>query len=193
VTKAWSESEQRAIVDAATVMVLRWPEIDQATKVEGAVWYPQRWEFCQRVWPEHPERVAACLAATSPQTTWNVNVAWTLKAVAAWQAGEQVPAIGTLSMRDKAWRVLAGDDPVPVLNGPKITDFYLSIAGHTDRPVIDRWAARAAGFELPANQGIGARLYRLISEAYSLAARQLDVPARTLQATLWIDKRGAAE
>lgn len=195
-TKAWSAAEQHAIVDTATVLVAAWNDTTRIEQVEGALWYPERWEFCQRLWPEHPARVAVVLSAMSPRTPWDVTKAWTTSVVSAYLAGGDCPACGTGRMRDKAWRGCQGESHetiLPPLTSPKTSDFYLSISGRTDRPVIDRWAARAAGWTIRDNQGIQPRQYRLLSEAYVLAARLLDVPPRTLQATLWIWKRGSGE
>lgn len=194
--KAWSEREQRAIVDAATILVANYGDTSRIERVEGALWYPQRWEFCQRLWPEHPERVAVCLAALSARTGWETTQAWTSAVVSAALAGRECPAVGTEAMRGKAWRACQGEDfdtILPAATSPKTRDFYLSICGASDRPVIDRWAARAAGWTLRDNQGIQPRAYALLSEAYVLAAQLLDVTPRYLQATLWVWKRGSGE
>lgn len=189
----WSDAEQRAIVEAATTAVLLYGETEQCERVEGAVWYPERWVFCERLWPEHPERVAGMLAATSSRTTWQVNQAYVVRLMTAITSGAECPNVHTFDGRDKAWRIAHGEDIPTVLHGPKITDFYYSIIGVTDRPVIDRWMARAMGWNLRDNQGLQPRQYRLLSEALTLAARQLDVSPRYLQATLWIHKRGGSE
>lgn len=192
----WSRAEQRAIVDAGTILVAEHGHTDRATRVEGALWYPDRLSFCARLWPEHPERVALVLAVTSARTSWVVNQAYTTRVVGAYLAGQQCPAVGTISMRTKAWRAVAGEDPesvIPRATAPKTSDFYRAIMGDTSVAVIDRWAARAAGWDLPDNQGIRPRKYRLLSEAYVLAAHLLNVSPRYLQATLWIAKRGSGD
>lgn len=194
--KEWTEREQRAIVDAATVLVDAYGQTSRIERTEGAVWYPERWVFCQRLWPEHPERVAIVLAAMSARTGWEITQAWATHIVSAYLAGDDVPACGTLTMRDKAWRACQGESAESILpprTSPKTSDFRLSIIGRTDRPVIDRWAARAAGWTVSDNQGIQPRQYRLLSDAYVLAARLLNVTPRYLQATLWIWKRGSGE
>jgi hypothetical protein len=194
--KEWSEAEQRAIVDAATILVANYGETEAVERTEGALWYPERWVFCERLWPEHPERIAIVLAALSPRTGWDTTQAWATKLVGAFLAGHECPDVGTMAMRDKAWRAMQGESVetiLPARTSPKTYDFYLSILGRTDRPVIDRWAARAAGFALRDNQGLQPRQYHLLSAAYVLAARLLNVTPRYLQATLWIWKRGSGE
>lgn len=158
-----------------------------------------------------PARGAALIAALSPRTSWRLNLeaasaaaraARRLRAdgifcddddaleAAVWHATE---SHGLSDPRRKAARILAGGRPDAILGGSKVRAFWRNLSGDERAVTVDVWAARAAlGHWLP-SPSFSPRTYERIARAYQAAADRIGIPPRELQATIWIDIRGAAD
>jgi len=107
-----------------------------AEREHGRSWYRMARDLAHTLDAEHPERAAGVIAAVSPLTPWDRNVEL---AKMAYRDGK---ASKTLSRNvDKANRIMAGEDPLDVLSGDKVRNFYLCIADpYSDGICIDRHA-----------------------------------------------------
>lgn len=167
-------------------------EASAADLAAGLDWYRRAYTAAESLLPDDPTRAAGVIAALSPRCHWRTNVAWAAAIIEAAERGDATPPrVHTLAMRQHAWRIAQGEAPLDVLNGPKVRAFYSNITGDLNAVTVDVWAARAAtGRDLPYVQG---RIYRLISRAYREAAGILEMPARDVQAAVWVHVRGGAE
>jgi len=131
---------------------------------------------------------AGILAALSPQTQWVQNWLWARQvAQAAGEGRRRMPVIGGFpANRDKAWRIARGERPKDVLRGPKVTAFWRALAGDPHACVLDIWMFRAFGLPDTPPESV----YRKVAEALSVAAYDLGVTARQLQAVIWLHIRG---
>lgn len=130
---------------------------------------------------------AGILAALSPQTQWVQNWLWATKVAKAAGEGRRRPVIGGFPKnRDKAWRIAQGERAEDVLRGPKVTAFWKALAGDPHACVLDLWMFRAFGLpESPPRS-----VYERTAEALAVAAYDLGVQARQLQAVIWLKVRG---
>ena len=151
---------------------------------EGKEWYAVARTIALSI---HPNGVGI-IAALSPATAWDVNVIAAREIVdhgdTKWQSSAN---------KDKARRIMDGEDALDVLGGNKVRAFYKAIAGIGDEPVIDRHAlsvfiGRHAGDK-------GARVlerkgaYAYVAKAYRKAAKVLGVDPHTVQAVTWVTWR----
>lgn len=152
------------------------------------------------------DTVAGVIAALSPRNQWATNLAWTAQVVEDYNNGAiHPPNVHTRVMRSQAWRIVNGEQPLHVLNGPKVRAFYLNITGDENAVTVDVWAARLAEGTFtphptkrtlrdwaaePAPQG---NRYDLIARAYREAAALLGHTPREVQAATWIHTRGSAD
>ena len=187
--KPFTPAEQIAITAAVASIIAVWHRASEDDILAGKGWYAAAREFAATLWADHLDRAAGIIAALSPMTSWAQNMAQAGQVVAALQNGEPCPAVQTGSNRAKVWAIGHGADPVATLSGPKITRFYRAIMGDDSVVVVDRWAARVAGFDVDA---VPPRLFALCEEAYTLAAAELGVAPAVLQATTWTVQRGSA-
>jgi hypothetical protein len=166
---------------------------DPVLRDAGLRWYDQSLKDVRELSRLLPHGVgisaaAGVLAALSPQTQWVQNWLWARQvAQAAGEGRRRMPVIGGFPKnRDKAWRIANGEPPRQVLRGPKVTAFWRALKGDPDAAVLDIWMFRAFG--LPDTPS--AKVYRSAAEALSVAAYDLGVTARQLQAVIWLHVRG---
>jgi hypothetical protein len=100
-------------------------------------------------------------------------------------------------MRAKAWAIANLVSPsisqiVTILNGPKISRFFRNIVGDSNAVTVDVWAQRVATGKA-SNIPPAGLTYTNIELAYQAAALVIGVPARDVQAAVWVWVRGAAE
>jgi hypothetical protein len=85
--------------------------------------------------------------------------------------------------RNKALDILVGGSwPGDVLTGPKERAFWLAIIGDANAVVIDRWAARAAGFD---PERITPPRWNEMADAYRNVAAWVHETPRNFQAIVW--------
>jgi hypothetical protein len=137
------------------------------------------------------EQAAGVIAALSPRMQWGRNVR--LAALVVDAHGLNLPMPGGVFRRqlDTACAILDGRLDGPT--GPKVSAFYRAILGDHDAVVVDVWAARAAGLDMPDGTTISPAQYRRIAAAYRSAAAAIGtVSPRDLQAAVWVATRGRA-
>ena len=180
---------------------------EQATPSEieaGLNWYADAQAQCAEIAKRTGVSLAVAVgvvAALSPNNKWSRNLADGEKLIRAYIRGEHVESVKVSTyhaMRDKAWRILQatpetdlafGNDAITkILNGRKITAFYLCIMG-AETAVIDGHAyniARGERHGLTSNAtNIGKKLYVELEEAYRQAGRRLDLRPFEVQAITW--------
>jgi hypothetical protein len=100
---------------------------------DGLDWYSNAHDIACALDGDSPARAAGVLAALSPKTRWEQNVALARRAFDAYaELGPEhdgAYASGTLGHSCRsADRVLRGEDPMAVLLGPKVRAFCTLIA-----------------------------------------------------------------
>lgn len=141
----------------------------------GSAWYAEAHGIALR-WAEQygvtVSVAAGVLAALSPNNSWGANV----------KLAERFLAAGGLTSGyfrqglDKAARILAGEDPMTVLNGLKITNFYLSILTEGREGVcVDRHAySLAANTRMTEGVHLTPKQYAEVRAAYERATAILN-------------------
>lgn len=181
----------------------------QADLAAGIEWYARAERFAQRLSAEYGctfEQAVGVIAALSPNNRWNRNCTDAEAMAAAWHAGidpETVKVCTYGANRAKAAAILALEAPTQdgiaaILNGRKVTAFFLSITGRQDAVCVDGHAfaiwlgQRVTTTKTPA---IGLKLYREIARAYCLVAKRSEAlcgealtPAQ-VQAVTWVTYR----
>lgn len=158
---------------------------------EGLNWYADANAYAQTLDPERPERAAGVIAALSPMKDWRGNV---LLAARAYQQGFASGAL--YANTAKADAILSGADPLEVLGGNKVRNFYKSIANPDDAEAvcIDRHAFDIAVGRITNDKTRSALsrkgVYDQFGNAYKRAARVLskegyDVMPSQVQAVTW--------
>lgn len=153
-------------------------------------WYDTAHAAAARLDPARPRRAAGVIAALSPRTAWPRNLRLAEQAYADGRAS------GTMrSCMTAADRILAGDDPLEVLRGPKVRAFFTLIDNPDDPQTVcvDRHAIdvavglrlddrlRSAWYPLT-RRG----LYALFTDRYQRAARRERVRPAQVQAVTWL-------
>lgn len=160
----------------------------------GAEWYADAHALAVTMANAHgvPVTVAAgIIAALSPLNSWGHNITLANRFIAAGglTAGYLKLGLG------KAQRILDGEDPVTVLNGDKIVNFYRSIiTAGAEGVTVDRHAfslAVGVRFEDGSMPSISSKRYRDTAEVYIRAARILSkeyaraISPAQVQAVTW--------
>jgi len=167
--------------------------IDNAIE-QGKDWYPAAWQFCLDVSKDYritPERVAAIMAVTSPRARWSKNVEATYQIVQDSFRPEHKrrPSYGILGANAVKGMLVANDRYYSRhVTGPKVTNFYLNILGHTDPITVDAIMGKAAGF----GSDIGVGMRNEIESAVRSLSDVLGITPRDTQAAVWIAYRGSA-
>lgn len=158
---------------------------------QGAAWYAEAHGIAAR-WAERygvtVSVAAGVLAALSPNNSWVANV----------KLAERFLAAGGLTSGyfrqglTKASRILNGEDPLVVLNGLKITNFYLSIFTEGREGVcVDRHAySLAANKRMTDGVHLTPKQYAEVRDAYVRAAAILNreghaVTVAQVQSVTW--------
>jgi hypothetical protein len=158
---------------------------------EGLNWYMDAYAFASTLDPENPNRAAGIIAALSPMKDWVNNCKLAARAY------EQGYASGALYANTaKADAILSGADPVDVLRGNKVCNFYNAIANpdHPDAVCIDRHAFDIAVGRITNDKSRAALgrkgVYESFGGAYKRAARAIakdgyPVTPSQVQAVTW--------
>jgi hypothetical protein len=167
--------------------------IDKAIE-QGTAWYPNAWDKCKFLgyWYDvTPERVAAILAVTSPRARWSKNVEATTHILQDMHrpAYKRRVSYGILGANAAKGMLVANDRYYSRhVTGPKVTNFYLNILGHTDPVTVDAIMSKAAGFGSDVTVGIR----RDVETAVRTVADVIGMTPRDTQAAIWIAYRGSA-
>lgn len=131
------------------------------------------------------ERAASVIAALSPRTSWDRNVAGaTAILVSGPTAARRLGCIGAnvdraTDAKRNGYNGLG--------NGPKVAAFARNIAGDRETVTVDVWACRVADLDESLLGRKGA--YEMVADAYRAAARRRGVDPATMQATTWVVAR----
>lgn len=169
--------------------------------IKGERWYADALSFCCSVanttgLPIHA--VAGVTAALSPNNKWERNMRDAEALCRAFAAGTIDDAaalkVSTFNKnKNKALRILAGEQPLDILGGLKVRAFYSCIVGD-DSVCIDGHAyAIWLGQYVPTTKtpSVSPKLYQSISDAYRQAAITInsvtgdDYTAAQVQAITW--------
>lgn len=159
--------------------------------VEGIKWYPSVHDLGKQLDPINPDRAWGIIAALSPMTPWPRNV------FLAQRTFEEGIAYGCLtSNANKANRIYAGEAPLDVLGGMKITNFYLNIADpYADNVTIDRHAhdiAMGEPFGKQTRKMLNSKGgYNELADLYREVANDIGILPSELQAITWCAWREA--
>lgn len=161
---------------------------------EGLDWYHNAHGFAASL-DGDARRAAGVIAALSPRVSWARNAELAARVYAEGRAS------GTLGRSCRAAEaILAGVDPLDVLNGPKVRAFFLLIANPDDNRTvcIDRHAIDVAvGARLEERDRVALfpldrrGLYEKFSRCYRRAAKHLGVTPSKVQAATWVAWRAS--
>jgi len=141
--------------------------------------------------------VVGVIAALSPNNKWERNVSNASDMIAVFLGGgtvEMCKPSTYLKMRDKAWLILeqmpATDaEVIEVLNGQKITSFFLNIMG------INTCTVDGHAFNIANGKRIGLTepevnitkgQYKELQDAYKRAGKRVGLKAFEIQAITWV-------
>lgn len=129
-----------------------------------------------------PDRVAAIVAALSPQVAWAWQVDNTMRFI---RAELDKPGSGRYagfnSNVRKARKLVRGADPRAVLGGDKVLSFYAALCGDERAVVVDRHMAALMGLGRLDRHGV----YSAAVEAVWRVSARLGVAPARLQAAVW--------
>lgn len=186
-------------------------QASEAEITEGAGWYVQAHEICKLISNKFScpmSKTVGVVAALSPATNWQQNIADAHNLILAWHHGlspDEVVCTTYGPNKMKAIRILNLQSSIErdveniLLHKSKInktTCFFLNIL-HPDNDelvTVDRHAIRIALGDAPGVDNIcmTEKRYRNIAESYQIAAKGLDINAISLQAVVWCAYRRLA-
>lgn len=189
-------TEPRNIMYAAKPNAARILDVyRQATLQElqdGLSWYADAHAIAVALDPARPHAAAGVIAALSPMMPWDRNIM-----VAARAYSDGYASGGLYRNCAKADAIMAGADPLEVLGGDKVCNFYKAIANPHDGSavVIDRHAFDIAVGRITNDKSRTALtrkgVYESFARAYGRAARALtdetgmDISPSAVQAVTW--------
>lgn len=151
----------------------------------GAAWYDSAHALALELSPGNPWRGAGVISAFSPLNKWDNNVRMARE---AFRTG--IATGHTKSNNAIAQSILDGAFPLDVMNGDKTRAFTAAIASPETSTIatIDRHAHDIAMGQIFPNNGrnIGKRLFREMSESYTIAAKELSFSVAQTQAIVWV-------
>ena len=169
-------------------------EIDQAK-----TWYKNARLFCFQVSKQYGvsfRKTCAIMAALSPRNKWERNKQDT-ETLISWMLGHDVtPSFATYgTMVDKAVRIFQSEtdtkkEMLKLLNGPKISNFFLNIYDAESNCVtVDTWIHLAAvGEYLPTKErkALNQKDFNEISDSVKELAIEYEMSAPEMQALIWV-------
>ena len=164
----------------------------------GMAWYSDAQSQAHDIAIKHDMPVyivVAVIAALSPNNKWTRNVLNADELIGAFIRGDGIDTVKVSTynkMKAKAWRILQEipdyDNAKRILNGQKITSFFMDIMGEFN-VTIDGHARNIAYNEKVGltddRTNIGIREYRALQDAYQDAAKQIGIMPYQLQAITW--------
>jgi hypothetical protein len=181
----------------------------QADLAAGIEWYARAERLGHRLADTYGltfEQAVGVIAALSPNNRWARNCQDAEAMCQAWAVGADPATVKVCTYginRAKAATILAMAEPTQdaiaaVLNGRKVTAFFLSITGRPDAVCVDGHAyAIWLGQRVPTTKtpSLGVKLYAEIARAYCLVAKRSAAlcgealtPAQ-VQAVTWVTYR----
>lgn len=184
----------------------------QADITAGVEWYARAERFGHQLADCYGctfEQAVGVIAALSPNNRWQRNCQDAESMIRVWAAGGDCETVKVCTYgrnRAKAAAILALAEPTQdaiaaILNGRKVTAFFLSITGREDAVCVDGHAyaiwlgERVSTTKTPS---LGVKLYSEIARAYCLVAKRSQAicghkltPAQ-VQAVTWVAYRRIA-
>jgi len=181
----------------------------QSDLAAGIEWYARAERLGHRLAHQYGctfEQAVGVIAALSPNNRWARNCTDAESMIQAWAVGADPLTVRVCTygaMRAKASSILQLASPdretiAAILNGRKITAFFLSITGQTDAVCVDGHAyAIWLGQRVPTTKtpALGVKLYADIARAYCVVAKRSTAlcgealtPAQ-VQAVTWVTYR----
>jgi hypothetical protein len=162
----------------------RWLDagMDRADAALANDWYRTARRDCRALAREAGVTLAVAagvVAAYSPNMLWSANLTVARRALGG-------NARGMRHNVAKVLRIIAGERPLDVLRGPKVTRFYRALMGDKNAVVLDRWMARAMDVD-PSKVGT---LYDVLEAACLAVAARRNIAPASLQAIVWTAVRG---
>jgi hypothetical protein len=154
----------------------------------GLTWYGEAHDEAEAIAQANDRQlhqVAGVIAALSPRTSWPDNLRKTRQLL------ETGDTYGLTNGRDKAKRILDGEDPLDVLSGNKTRAFYDNLADpvNSTEVTVDAHAYDAAiGFVAGDRQRKALERkgeYERVADMFRSAARYLGVAPHVAQAVIW--------
>ena len=182
---------------------------NQADIEAGIEWYARAHRLASRLSEAYDLSLGQCvgvIAALSPNNKWSRNCIDAEAMIKAWSYGVDPTTVKVCTFnpnKAKAAEILALQDPssvniAAILNGRKVSAFFLSIMGDPDAVCVDGHAyAIWIGERVPTTQtpSIGVGLYRDIARAYVLVAKRSEqlcgekLTPTQVQAVTWVTYR----
>jgi hypothetical protein len=167
---------------------------------DGKSWYSRARDIAETLGSRYGiETFQACgiIAALSPGRYWEKNIEDSETLISAYQAGARgsdLPLVGTYGRQNvvKSVAILNGSQPLDVLGGNKVRNFYSNILNPANEsPVtIDRHAKCCAyGVRNADNSVVSESEYEFLAEHYRQAASTLDLVPCQFQAITWVTWR----
>ncbi|HXC06092.1 MAG TPA: hypothetical protein VNZ86_15150, partial [Bacteroidia bacterium] len=175
-----------------------WDKATPEDKSEGMNWYPKAHDFAVSLSIRYNVSIpSACgvLAALSPGLEWNRNMIDATELLKAYSSGQPIPMVGAYGKANtvKAEKCASGIDPLSILGGQKVRNFYSCILDPTSKGCcIDRHAKSAAeGITLLDSDKIRQTIirdtqYQWYAEHYRTCAHNLGVSPSQFQAVIWV-------
>lgn len=162
-------------------------------KLAGEYWYADARKYVTdlaQIGGLTTRQVAGIVAALSPQTTWERNLAGAVAVVAAKRGKRGMPRASLYDSNSrKAWKIASGRvQPEDVLGGPKVIPFYKNLTGDESEVTVDTWIWKGAGM----GKTLTAARHRAIVRAYRVVARRMRLTPAQVQAIDWVVVRGRA-
>jgi hypothetical protein len=161
----------------------------------GRKWYIDAHGFVESMSSRYNfpvQSVAGIVAVLSPGAKWDLNKR---DAENILRFGEQATVTTYTPNKDKALKILNGDDPFKVLKGSKgrgqkVNSFFINILDPSDDSyvTIDRWILRAFGItELKEQKAVfdNPKQYEFIASVIRRKAKDYNLIPCQLQAVIW--------
>lgn len=168
----------------------------EADLVAAINWYPLANAFCAQ-WAQafglETWQVAGITAALSPQLRWDKNKAQAIEVCARLQNDKSLVGLMAYPANlGKAKRIFTGENPLDVLGGMKVRNFYRNLMLDETAVTIDRHAASIALYGLDtAKSGqiaVTDKLYKLLAQAYADVAQAYSIAPFVVQSVTWTYK-----
>ena len=200
-----ARTDENAVRRYQRALLAAWDAADSDAREYGSRWYADALREATGLGTRYgftAAQAAGVVAALSPRVGWRQNLA-DAETVLSWaeDARDGLPVADSRSLAAEcqafhanvltAMAVVALDDPLDALNGPKQRRFYRNIMGDASAVTVDVWATRAATRGTLSGPRSRAE-YAAIERAYQRASRAVGVAPRDFQAAVWIALRARA-
>lgn len=164
---------------------------NKTTTQERYNWYKEANEFCQslsEIYNLDNSKVIGILSALSPLKTWEQNKKITEDLIVNKDCGQMRVFVG------KSLAILeaetSDDNILKILNGKKISAFYLNIKypDTSDRITIDRHALSIAlGYKIKDEEYTMTKLqYKFFVHCYKIASEKVNISPLIMQSSTWL-------